>query len=332
MKVLVVGTGSIGQRHINNLRTLGVEVFAYSYRRSQAIPTNEPKSTDIQWVDDWRQALTIDGLQAVVVANRTDLHIEVALAAVEKGLAVFIEKPLSNRLENTENLLKQAQQNNTRVEAGFMLRCHPNLQWLKKQLEGKTLGSVIYARANVGQWLPDWRPNTDHRQGYGAFKASGGGVIFDLVHELDLMHWLIGHVKKVTAMTAQYDELEIETEAIAQIGLSFENNALAQVHLDYVRPDYGRNMEIVCANGVYSWDYLAGEVYAQIRGQENLLVNQVPDDFVRNDLFLHHMQAFISGIENPQQPILSPLPDALDVLQIALAAHESGETNQHITI
>lgn len=332
MKILVIGTGSIGRRHIHNLRTLGVDVLAYSYRRAHATASHQAALPDVTWVDDWQQALDTNGLQAVVVANRTDLHTEVALAAVQRDLAVFIEKPLSNRLDDTDKLLHETQSRNIRVEAGFMLRCHPNLQWLKTQLQDNTLGRILYARANVGQWLPDWRPNSDHRTGYGAYKASGGGVIFDLVHELDLMHWLVGNINQVTAMTAQHDELEIETEAIAQMGLRFDTGALAQVHVDYVRPDYGRNMEIVCTNGVYTWDYLAGKVYAQVRGQDNILVHQVPNGFERNDLFLQHMQAFIDGIKQPEQPLLSPLPDALAVLKVALAAHQSAESGRHVLL
>lgn len=332
MKILVVGTGSIGQRHIHNLRTLGVDVLAYSYRRASIGGINNALPPDVTWIDDWQHAIDTADIQAVVLANRTDLHVEVALAAAQRGLALFIEKPLSNRLNDTDKLLHTVKSRNIRVEAGFMLRCHPNLQWLKIQLQENVLGRILYARANVGQWLPDWRPNSDHRTGYGAYKATGGGVIFDLVHELDLMHWLLGSVTQVTAMTTQHPALEIETEAIAQIGLRFASGALAQVHLDYVRPDYGRNMEIVCANGVYTWDYLAGKVYAQARGQENQLVHQVPDGFQRNDLFLQHMRAFISGIKQSEQPILSPLPDALAVLKVALAAHQSAESRRHVLL
>lgn len=332
MKILVIGTGSIGQRHIQNLHTLGVEVLAYSYRRANFGVDNNTALPNVTWVDDWQHAIDTADIQAVVVANRTDLHVEVALAAAQRGLALFIEKPLSNRIDDTDKLLHAVQNRNIRVEAGFMLRCHPNLQWLKNQLQAQALGRILYARANVGQWLPDWRPNSDHRTGYGAYKATGGGVIFDLVHELDLMHWLVGNIDQVTAMTAQYSELEIETEAIAQMGLCFDNGALAQVHVDYVRPDYGRNMEIVCAKGVYTWDYVAGKVYAQMRGQDNTLVHQVPNGFTRNDLFLQHMKAFIAGIENTAQPVLSPLPDALAVLKVALAAHQSAATKQHIEI
>lgn len=322
MKILVLGTGSIGKRHIANLLNAGVQVLSFSYRTNA--DTN-PIDARVTRMDDLSAALASDA-DAVVVANRTDQHMDVALQAAKHHKHLFLEKPLSTSLTGTDELTRLVAQQHLVVEAGFMLRFHPNLLWLQQYLNSGALGDILHMRAAVGQWLPDWRPGTDHRQGYGAFKATGGGVVFDLIHELDLVHWLLGPVEDVTAMTQVVPGLEIETEGIAQIGLRLASGVLAQVHLDYVRPGYGREMEIVGRHGVLRWDYVQGLVTLQKATEPIETVHQVPANFERNTMFQQHMAHFLKRIQQPSIAAASSLEDALAVLKVALAAHESAAT------
>lgn len=325
MKILVVGTGSIGKRHIANLLALGAEVSAYSYRQNVA-PELDPR---VRRVADLAEALRSD-IDGVVVANRTDQHMDVALQAARQRKHLFLEKPLAVSLDHSDELMRLVREHGLAVEAGFMLRFHPNLQWIQQTLQSGELGEVMHLRASVGQWLPDWRPGTDHRQGYGAFRATGGGVIFDLIHELDLVNWLVGPVADVTAMTRTVACLEIETEAIAQIGLRMASGVLAQVHLDYVRPGYGRDMEVVGRHGVLIWDYVKGTVWLERAGSARSVVHQVPDGFERNTMFRQHMAHFLQRIAQPALPAASPLPDAIDVLRLALASHVSSDQRRNV--
>ncbi len=329
-RVLVVGTGSIGRRHIANLIDLGAEVIAFSYRgRALSDPVS---GRAIERVEDWRAALAQPSIDAVVVANGTDQHINVALAAALEGKHLFIEKPLANSLTGIDALLASVEPGGRVVEAGFMLRCHPNLRWIREQLRGGDLGELIHLRASVGQWLPDWRPGTDHRQAYSARRASGGGVIFDLIHELDIAHWLAGPIVDVSAMTRNLPCLEIETEAVAQIGLTMASGALAQIHLDYVRPGYGRDMELVCRYGVLRWDYVSGTVSLERAGAAPEIVHRVPEGFERNTMFREHMAHFLRRIRMPEIQPISPLGEAVHVLRVALASHQSAIERRHVAI
>lgn len=326
MKLLVIGTGSIGKRHIKNLLDLGADVLSFSYlSNAQEL---DPRVTRVSRLDDFLD-LESD-VSAVVIANRTDQHIQVALQAARAGKHMFLEKPLAASLDGVNELVASVQQNRLVVEAGFMLRLHPNLLWIREQLAQGLLGEIWHMRAAVGQWLPDWRPGTDHRKGYGAFKAQGGGVTFDLIHELDLVQWLLGPVVDVTAMMRQAEALEIETEAVAQIVLRLDNGALAQVHLDYLRPGYGREMEIVGRQGVLRWDYAQGIVTLEEAGKEPRVVHLVPLGFVRNHMFLDHMRHFLQRLRSPTLPAYSPLEEAAAVLRVALAAHRSAQQRRHV--
>lgn len=318
VKVLVVGTGSIGRRHIANLLNLGVQVSSYSYRGTSVIGADP--------VTDLAAALQSD-FDAVVVANKTDQHLDVAIRAAHAGKHLFIEKPVATCLAGCEELQNIVQQRSLVVEAGFMLRFHPNLLWIKQSLDEGVLGDVMYLSASVGQWLPDWRPDSDYRNSYSAFRSSGGGVIFDLIHELDLVYWLAGEVAEVSAMTRYVESLAIETEAIAQVGLRLNSGVLAQVHLDYVRPAYKRQLEIVGTRGVLSWDYLTNEVSLTRGDGAEELVHGAPFGFERNTMFQSHMAVFLERITKAKAVAASPLNESIEVLKIALACHQSAEKN-----
>lgn len=315
--VLVAGTGSIGARHIVNLLDLGAAVLTYSYRQSPGAA---------EWRDRVRAFPTLDealaaGPDAVVVANRTDQHLEVALPAARAGLALYLEKPLSHTLNGVADLASEAAARGLIVESGFMLRFHPNLIWLKGYLDRGELGEVHYVRALVGQYLPDWRPGQDHRQSYSA-KRGSGGVIFDLVHELDVVGWMFGPIEEIHAMTRFAGSLEIESEAVAQIGIRTESGVLAQVHMDYLRPVYGRSLEVVGSRGVLAWDYTVGTVSLTDRDGTRIL-HQVPSGFARNDIFVAHMRHFLGRVAGSAQPAGSSLQDGIDALRAALACHAS---------
>lgn len=343
MRVLVVGTGSVGRRHLANLLSLGVQPLAYSYRAAEAavriagafgdaaggvrpgfLPASPGIGADrVPLVADWRAAL--ERVDAVVVANRTDQHMEVALQAARRGLHLFIEKPLGADLRHIDALVQEVRRQGLVVECGFMLRTHPNLVWMREQLRAGRLGELMHARAAVGQWLPDWRPGTDHRRSYGAFRHLGGGVVLDLIHELDLVQWLLAPAREVVAMTRQVDCLEIETEAIAQVGLRLAGGLLAQVHLDYVRPGYGRELEVVGRLGVLSWSYGAGTVSLDDGREPPRVVHRVPEGFERNTLFRSHMARFLQRVKGESFEAISPLEEAVQVMRTAMAVHASAE-------
>lgn len=327
MNVLVVGSGSIGFRHISNLLALGANVSVFSYRGNTSI--HKDIDDRLRFYSRWSDVFK-DHHDAVVIANSTEKHIDIAIEAAEKGIHLYIEKPLSNSLVGVGYLSNLIDKKKLIVECGFMLRTHPNLQWIKNKLNNADFGEVMHIHASVGQWLPDWRPLADYKRGYGAFKAQGGGVIFDLIHELDLIHWLAGPVSDVAAMKRDVECLEIETESIAQIGLRMSSGVLAQVHLDYVRPNYNRSLEIVCRNGIIFWDYMSGTVYFEGSGLDKIIANKVPENFVRNTMFSSLMAHFISRIKNQRIEAISSFEDSVQVLCIALASHIASNERKNI--
>ena len=329
MKALVIGTGSIGRRHINNLIKLGIKVSAYSYRRSELIKFENNQQINRQCNLDYALKEECD---FIVICNSTEKHIEVAIEAAKLLKNLYIEKPISNSLNKVDELITISDTNNLLVDSGFVLRSHPNLNWISQFLRSNSLGEFIYASATAGQLLSDWRHNGDYRKSYSAFKSMGGGAIFDLIHELDIIYWLFGKVNEVTCMTQEFRPLDIESESVAQMLIKLETGQTAHVRVDYVRPNYSRKLELVFEKGILYWDYLKGEVFIEERNKKPFLVNSIPENFNRNDIFISHMKSFLNKINAPYSHKNSSLKDGYEVLKIALASHESALKKRSITI
>ena len=133
MKILVVGTGSIGQRHVKNILSLGHSIGIFSYRGAKLKDLDIPNS---DYEKDLYTAIESKKYQAVVVANKNIDHIPVAIHAAKNNKHLYIEKPLSNNLDKVDELKKLCSQNNIKVETGFMpdlvKLCKENIKMSKK--------------------------------------------------------------------------------------------------------------------------------------------------------------------------------------------------------
>lgn len=321
MKVLVIGMGSVGRRHVENLLSLGVEVYAFKYRSE--LSNELSKQYCINIFNSLDKALD-SGQDSAVIANRTDQHVSVAIAAAKKGLHLYIEKPLSHNLEGIQELKKIVGIKNLIVEIGCMMRFHPGLKLIYRLLVEKSIGTPYFARAYVGQYLPDWRPNQDYRFSYSAKEKYGGGVLLDLIHELDYLYWWFGTISDVSAFLNHISDLEIETEDVAQILLRFNNGVVAQVQMDYLSPFYRRTCEIVGSKGIITWDYNSGEVILKHQKESESRIFKQTTTFDRNTMFINHMKHFLKRIQNGSEPAVS-LEDGIEVLKVALAARKSSK-------
>jgi len=327
MRVLVVGCGSIGQRHLHNLST--VEDVHLSACRAVGNRELDADLRDrVEIYVEWRQAL-LDRPDAVIVANPTSLHIQTALDAAQAGCHLFIEKPLSHDLQGVNLLISEVQNRDLVTLMGCNLRFHPGLQQVQQLLVSQAIGNVLSVRSEAGSYLPDWRPWQDYRQSYSAREELGGGVILDLIHELDYLYWFFGGVKSVFASAEHRSELEIETEDVAEILLEHENGIWSSVHLDYCQRPPKRICYIVGETGTIRWDYYAGTVSVRqtSTGEWQVFADGLED---RNEMYLAEMQHFIDCLEGKAQPI-NNIVTGTEVLRIALAAKQSAKSGEKVT-
>jgi predicted dehydrogenase len=209
--VLVAGAGSIGRRHLANLQKLGCRRLAAADPDAGRLQS-AVEQISVESFRDFDEALSNFKPDVVFVCTPPVLHVEQALRALRSGADVFIEKPLSNRLEGVSELKAEAGKHGRVVQVGYNLRFNPGIRMLKQFVEEGVAGRILWARAEVAQYLPDWRPWQDYRQSYTARQELGGGIILDASHEIDYVLWLLGPPRELTCMAGKVSGLEVNVE------------------------------------------------------------------------------------------------------------------------
>jgi predicted dehydrogenase len=268
---------------------------------------------------------------AVVIAAPTALHLSLALEAAQRGVHLFIEKPLASGWDGVESLITLANDKNLVSLVGCNLRFHPGLLRIKRLLGKQAVGRITAARIAVGQYLPDWHPWEDYRQSYSARAELGGGVILDAIHEIDYGRWLLGEVKGVFCLAGKLSDLEIDTEDSAALLLRFAGGALGEIHLDYVQRDYHRTCQIIGDEGTIHWDYTTGQVRWFSAHNKTWQCVDNPVGWEANQMYVDEMRHFINCLVRRTQPE-QDLSEAARVLRIALAAKASAQSRRWIEL
>jgi predicted dehydrogenase len=323
MKFLIAGFGSIGRRHLRNLISLGERDIVIYHTHHSTLPDEELSSFPTE--TDLRSALAYNP-EAVIVSNPTALHLDVAIPAANCGCHLLIEKPISHSMARLDELQNAINQNHNKVLVGYQFRFHPGLQKIKKLLGENAIGALISVRAHWGEYLPNWHPWEDYKQGYAARPELGGGVLLTLSHPLDYLRWLVGEVESISAFTNQKG-LHLPVEDTAEIFLQFKNGTLGTIHLDYLQRPTAHWLEIIGDRGTIRWDNSDGTVrLAQVHPDGKIGDWQEflpPQGFERNHLFLDELRHFLTMVKGKTTPVCS-MHDGIMALQLALAARQPG--------
>lgn len=324
LRLLVLGCGSIGRRHLQNLRTLGIkELFAYD-----PLPDRlNGVVRELGVVPCCSIAEGFDRLpHGVLICTPPALHVELARPSLQRGAHVFIEKPISHTLEGVADLCAMARRSARVIQVGYQLRFHPGLRCLKAWVDEGRVGRVLFIQAEFGQYLPDWRPAQHYEESYTAHAALGGGMLLDASHEIDYVRWLAGEVETVTAVTAHMSDLKMDAEDLALLWLSLSNGRRASLHLDCAQRASVRTCKIVGAEGTLIWDYLEGLRWyrADTRCWETIPIPLDP-----NVLYLEELKEFLSCLKGEALPVVSG-EEALRVLEVVVAAHASARLGREV--
>lgn len=295
-KCLVAGFGSIGRRHAEVLDAMGLRVSVVSkHLESEKIPVFR----------DFSSAWENDVYDYVVIAAPTEQH-AVSFQALKPFLSpttpVLIEKPVFSSTAQAIPL------NEFNAVTGYVLRAHPLLRKVCRILQGKKLYSC---RTSCGQYLPTWRPGTDHRKCYSAHRELGGGVLRDLSHELDYMAMICGPWKSVTAIGGKYSDVTVSSDD--QFGILFESEhcPLCICHIDYLARDVHRDLFVEYDGGSIHLDFIRNTLLHN--GQTEQLVLE------RNELFRTMHTEVITG----DRTYFKHSDDSLNVLTLIEAAESA---------
>lgn len=339
MKFLVVGCGSIGKRHIRNLISLNHEVIGFDI--SSEAREEAGKKISIPTFSDFDAALE-EKLNAVFICNPNSEHIPSAIKVAQKGLHLFIEKPLSHDLNGVDKFIEIAKEKRLVTFIGFNMRFNASLIKIKKLLDEEKIGKIISSRVHFGSYLPYRHPSRDYRGDYGAKKSLGGGVILDAIHQIDYIQWFLGEVEEVFCYSGKMSNFEIDVEDNAEILLKFKSGAVASLHLDYIQRPYQNKCELIGENGTIQW-----EISLQYDVQNNIYSSRsekikhyniktgkwqiIKGDDTPDDAYIREIEYFINCIKRKEKPIVDG-EYGKRVLEVALAAKKSSEIHNIVRV
>jgi predicted dehydrogenase len=301
VRSLVVGYGSIGARHSRLLNELGCSTAVVSRRQ-----------IDFQLVySNLASAIEAHRPGYVVLANPTSEHHRVLAELAAPGFAgrVLVEKPL---FECLRPLPLHAFRS---LAVAYNLRFHPVIQRLRNLLAGET---VLTVQAYVGQYLPDWRPDTDYRQSYSASKIQGGGALRDLSHELDYLGWLFGDWRAMTALGGQVSPLEIDSDDIFVLLMQASRCPVVTVQVSYLDRVARRHIVINTENHAIEANLIDGTVTVD-RQVERF-------DVGRDQTYLEMHSEFLGG----DATILCSIEEGLATLQLIEAAEQANRLKEWV--
>lgn len=344
MKVLVVGLGSVGQRHVRNLRTLlgsDVEIIGHRVRKlthvlTEGLEIETGSSVEEKYAvhtcEHLDQALALQP-RAVFVCNPSSHHLAVALSAARAGCHMLVEKPLSDKCDGVEELIGLVDQKRLVALVGYQMRFHPALQRARSLLEQRAIGRVLNVRVEVGEYLPAAHPYEDYRGTYAARSDLGGGVILSQSHELDYVYWLFGLPRRIFALGGHLSNLDIDVEDTASILMECVVDGTpvpVHVSLDFVQRPPHQACQIVGDDGKIRLDFrtLTLELFD---GRGDLTDCHTFTGFQRNQLFLNELMHFLACLRGEETPLVT-LRDGAQSLRMALAARRSIETGQVVEL
>lgn len=296
-KVLIIGYGSIGQRHYRIFENLGHQVAVLS-RRASAVPMSYKKLND---------AIEQFGPDFVVIATETSDHYQTLeqIKKIWKGQGTLIEKPIFAHVPSIDL------SNSERDFVAYNLRFNPLLVKLKELIRDQV---VISANIYCGQFLPSWRPDSDYRKSYSAKKTLGGGVARDLSHEIDYCTWLFGKFKSLVAISEKLSDLEIESEDSFSLIGKTERSRLVSLNLNYIDREAQRLITVNTTKSTYVLNLIEG-----VLREDGKVIYQ--EKIVRDYTYVKQAEAFLGG----DQSLLCSFSEGVHVLKVIEAAEKSSQ-------
>ncbi len=323
MKFLVIGCGSIGQRHIKNLLSLGeknIQVYDTNFDLSKKIS----KKFNLKILE----SLNIP-VDCTLVCTPPSSHIDIAKKAIANKSHVFIEKPLSNSIKGINTLSKMAQKNSLHIFVGYVFRFDTGLQKVREILKKKTIGKTIFYDAYEGWYLPLWRPWQNYTKSYTGSPTQGGGIIMDGSHELNYLLWFGGKIKQVFSYYKPIPSLKVKAEGLAEILLMFKSNAIGRIHLDFINPKYNRHCEIIGEKGAIRWSFENKTIEIQKSGKSKFQTIKYGKD--TNQMYIDEMKYVLNCLNGKQNNLLT-LKEGRETLDVSIAIKNSGKKNRPISI
>lgn len=306
MKIAVFGTGSAGTHHLNALQNLdGIEPIAVPIRLSR-LP--ELEATGYRTASDIREAIT-NGADAAIIATDTLRHAQDAMTVLQSGLDVLVEKPLSINAQEARQICDVAERMQRKIFVACVLRFSEALSNFRQIL--LQIGPLHSVRIEAVSYLPHWRPNRPYQDSYSA-RANEGGVLLDLIHEIDYAGWIFGWPCSLQAKLRNLGRLGIASEETADLVWETQSGCSISVCLDYLSQPPRRSIIACGSSGTAELNFIDQSVKVTVANKvnEELFAQAVANMFSEQD------RAFINAIQGEADPKLATGGDGVSSMAV----------------
>jgi len=328
MKLLIIGCGSIGKRHLGNLQSLGafdITVVDLDQARLKEIADNFGVNigTDLAAALDAKP-------DAVFICSPNHKHMEQALLSAKAGCNIFVEKPISHNFDQMGELVSLLNKNKLHFFMGSNWKFHPAFKKMKEVIDSKILGRILSFTVIFGQYLPDWHPWEDYRKGYSANKRLGGGILLDS-HEFDYIQWFLGPIRTVAGFCGKHTDLEIDTEDIAEAIVKLESGAIGNIHVDYLQRPYRRSFYFYGEQGSMEWDFSSNEIKVYKLDKKEWEITRIDPSYELNQMYKDEISHFLNILAG-KEASLSNIEDAVRILKVIEAVKNSSKEGIVVTL
>lgn len=321
MKVLVVGVGSIGARHVRNIAGLGHEVHAFDINEENLRGVADLVKGTYTSLD---AALRIKP-DVAFICTYSNGHIAPALACARAGCHLFIEKPLSLDLNGVDELIAETAKRRLITMVGCNMRFHPALAHIHEVVQNDPdYDRPLWADFEFGYYLPFAKKN--YRSNYMANRSMGGNILFDMIHEIDSAAWFFGDADEVFCeKKILSSDLKIDTGDAVDLIVKFRSGVRCAIHMDYLQHGYSRRCKVVSEQATIFWDFVLGKIGWIGTKKRDWSWKDLPLDIYYNEMYIDEIKYFFECIASGEQTFNS-LARAKAVLNIALAAERSSQS------
>jgi predicted dehydrogenase len=325
--ILIVGSGSVGRRHAQNFNSLGCDVSCVDPKEDRCSQMATELSLKGHFGTLQAALETAEKFTGVAVCSPPKFHVEQSVLALDAGLPVLLEKPVSPELAACRRLHERLCQGG-KLLLGYTYRWWDPVRRLKSLIDADRVGAPRHAHFLMSAHLADWHPWEPYQDFFMASRDLGGGALLDESHFIDLMLWFFGTPTRLFARVEKISNLEIGTDDFVEISAVYAERLRVSIHLDLFGRPHQKHIVVVGEKGTIQCLFDPNAI--RISDSPEPQWHTESFSLQRNDMFLAVAREFLELIDGMRAAPSCTILDGLRTLEAIEACRQSQQTGNQV--